>query len=101
MQEAGQGGSGKVDDIFNATLMQASGDRNKLDMERDRHREEVEELEGDVNMLATKLKQREEELEPLNVKRYLINYPYLSDYWSDNILSFFSVKGQSNRTRAM
>ncbi len=36
-----------------------------------------------------------------NVKCYLINYPYLSDYGQTIFLSFFSVKGQSNRTRAM
>jgi hypothetical protein len=65
VQEAGQGGSGKVNDIFDATLMRVSGDRNKLDAERGRHREEVEEIGGDINMLATKLRQREEELEPL------------------------------------
>ena len=65
VQEAGQGGGGKVNDIFDATLMQASGDRNKLDVERGRHREEVEELGGDVNTLATKLRQREEELDSL------------------------------------
>ncbi len=34
-----------------------------------------------------------------NVKRYLINYPHLSE--ANNILSFFSVEGQSNRTRAI
>ncbi len=34
--------------------------RNKLNAERDRHREKVEELRGDVNVLATKLRQREE-----------------------------------------
>jgi chromosome segregation ATPase len=39
--------------------------RNELNAERDRHREEVEELGGDVNALATKLRQREEELESL------------------------------------
>ncbi len=60
VQEAGQGGGGKVNDIFNAMLMQASGNRNKLDAKRGRHREEVEELGGDVNMLATMLRQREE-----------------------------------------
>ncbi len=65
VQEAGQGGIGKVNGIFDAMLMQASGDRNKLDAERGRHREKVEELGGDVNTLATKLRQREEELELL------------------------------------
>jgi len=40
-------------------------------------------------------------IEKTNVKRYLINYPYLSDYGQTIFLSFFSVKGQSNRTRAM
>ncbi len=54
VQEAGQGGGGKVNDIFDATLMRAPGNRNKLDTERDRHREEVEEPGGDVNALATK-----------------------------------------------
>jgi hypothetical protein len=34
--------------------------RNELDVERDRHREEVEELGGDVSAFATKLRQREE-----------------------------------------
>ncbi len=74
VQEAGQGGGSKVNDIF-ATLMQAAGDRNKLDVERDRHREEVEELGGDVNALATKLRQREEESELLraNVSSYIGN----------------------------
>jgi hypothetical protein len=67
MQESGQGGGGNVNDIFDATLMQAAGNRNKLNAERDRHREEVEELGGDVNVLATKLRQREEELELLRI----------------------------------
>ncbi len=65
VQEAGQGGGGKVNDIFDAMLMQVSGDRNKLDTERGRHREEVEELGGGLNMLAMKLRQREDKLEPL------------------------------------
>ena len=30
------------------------------------------------------------------LKRYLINYPYLSDYGQTLFFSFFSVKGQSN-----
>ncbi len=59
VQESGQGGSSDVNDIFDATLMQAAGNRNKLDGERNRHREEVEELGEDVNMLAMKLRQRE------------------------------------------
>ncbi len=46
VQEAGQGGSSNVDNIFNAMLMQAAGSRNKLNAERDRHRGEVEELGG-------------------------------------------------------
>ncbi len=46
VQEAGQGGGGKVNEIFGVMLMQAAGDRNKLNAERDRHREEVEELGG-------------------------------------------------------
>ncbi len=55
--------------------MRAAGDRNELNTERDRHREEVEELGGGVNMLATKLRQREEELESLraNVSSYIGN----------------------------
>jgi hypothetical protein len=65
MQEAGQGGSGKVDDICDATLMQALGNRNELDAERDRHRKKLEELGVDVNLLATKLRRKEEELETL------------------------------------
>jgi hypothetical protein len=46
-----------------------------LDTERGRHREEVQELGGDVNMLATKVKQREEELELLraNASSYIGN----------------------------
>ncbi len=46
-----------------------------MDAERGRHREEVEELGGDVNTLATKLRQREEELEPLraNASSYIRN----------------------------
>jgi hypothetical protein len=75
VQEAGQGGGSKVNDIFDATLMQVPGNRNKLDAERDRHKEEVEELGGDINTLATKLRQREEELEPLraNASSYIGN----------------------------
>jgi hypothetical protein len=55
--------------------MQVPGNRNKLDVQRDRHWEEVEELGGDVNALATKLRQREEELELLraNVSSYIGN----------------------------
>ncbi len=41
VQEAGKGGGGNVHDIFDATLMQVAGNRNKLNTERDRHREEV------------------------------------------------------------
>jgi hypothetical protein len=46
-----------------------------LDAERDRHREEVEELGGDANMLTTKLRQRKEESEPLraNASSYIGN----------------------------
>ncbi len=71
----GRGGGGKIYDIFDATLMRASGNRNKLDAKRVRYREEVEEPGGDVNMLATKLRQREEELEPLraNASSYIGN----------------------------
>ncbi len=49
--------------------------RNELDMERNRHREEVKELRGDLNALATKLRQREGELEPLraDASSYIIN----------------------------
>ncbi len=47
VQEAGRGGSGNVNNIFNAMLMQAAGDRNKFDAERNRHREEIEELGGE------------------------------------------------------
>ncbi len=65
VQEAGQGGSGNVDDIFDVTLMQVAGNRNKLNAKRNRHREEVEELGVDINLLATKLRQREEELKLL------------------------------------
>ena len=41
VQESGQGGGSNVDNIFNAMLIQAAGNRNKLNTERDRHREEV------------------------------------------------------------
>ncbi len=41
VQESRQGGSGNVNDIFDVTLMQAAGNRNKLNAERDRHRKEV------------------------------------------------------------
>ncbi len=75
VQEAGQGGSGDVHDIFDAMLIRAAGNRNELNMERGRHREEVEELGGGINTLATKLRQREEELESLraNVSSYIGN----------------------------
>jgi hypothetical protein len=73
-QEAGQGGEGKVNEIFDATLMGASCDRNKLDAERGRHREEIEELGGDVNTLATKLRQIEEKSEPL---RAIVSRQYI------------------------
>jgi hypothetical protein len=55
--------------------MQAVGNRNELDAERDRHREDVEELGGDLNALATKLRQREGKLEPLraDTSSYIIN----------------------------
>ncbi len=53
VQEAGQGGRGDGHDIFDATLMQEAGNRNKLNAERNRHREEEEELRGGINMLAT------------------------------------------------
>ncbi len=46
-----------------------------MNEERDRHRGEVEEPRGDVNVLATKLRQREEELELLraNASSYIHN----------------------------
>ena len=55
--------------------MQAAGDMNKLDMERDRHREEVEELGRNINMPAMKLRLREAELELLraNTSSYIGN----------------------------
>jgi hypothetical protein len=71
VQEAGKGGDGNVDNIFDVMLMQAPGNRNKLNAERYRHREEVKELGGDVNTLATKLRQREEELELLRACKRL------------------------------
>jgi hypothetical protein len=48
VQEAGQAGGSNVDNIFDATLMQAAGSRTKLNAERDRHRGEVESAEGGV-----------------------------------------------------
>jgi hypothetical protein len=56
-------------------LMHASGDRNELDAERGRHREEVEELGGDVNTLVMKLRQREDKSELLraNASSYISN----------------------------
>ncbi len=75
VQEAGQGGGGNVDNIFDALLIQAAGNRNKMSTERDRHREEVEELGRNVNAPAMKLRLREEELEPLraNASSYIGN----------------------------
>ncbi len=75
VQDAGQGGSGKVNDIFDAMLMRAAGKRSKLEVERGRHREEVEELGWDIITLATKLRQREEELNLLraNASSYIGN----------------------------
>ncbi len=75
VQEAGQGGGGKVNDIFDAMLMRTAGNRNKLDAERGRHREEAEELGEDIIMLATKLRQMEDESEPLraNASSYIGN----------------------------
>ncbi len=75
VQESGQGGGGNVDNIFNATLIQAAGNRNKLNTERDRHREEVEELERNVNAPAMKLRLREGGLESLraNASSYIGN----------------------------
>jgi hypothetical protein len=86
--KAGQGGGGKVNDIFDATLIQASGDRNKLDAERGRHREEVEELGGDVNMLATKLRQREE----LNMYGVLLT-KHVSNFCGNNVQLYYWSKG--------
>ncbi len=47
-----------------------------MNAERDRHREEVEELGVDINLLATKLRQREEEFELLrdNTSSYIAIY---------------------------
>ena len=75
MPEAGQGSGGNVNNIFDVTLMQAAGNRYKLNLEKDMHREELEERGGEVNMLATNLRQREEELEPLraNASSYIGN----------------------------
>ena len=47
------------------------------------------------------LRFQESNSESKTLKRYLINYPYLSDYGQTIFLSFFSVKGLSNRIRAM
>jgi hypothetical protein len=77
VQEAGKGGGGNVDNIFDVMLMRASGNRNKLNAERDRHREEVEELGVDINLLATKLRQREEEFELLRDDMS----SYMAIYW--------------------
>ncbi len=54
---------------------QAASDRNELNMEKDRHTGEVEEIRGDVNVLATKMRQREDELELLrsNASSYIGN----------------------------
>jgi len=41
--------------------------RNELNTEREQHREAMEEVKGDVNMLRMKLKEREEELELIKV----------------------------------
>ncbi len=77
VQEAGQGVGGNVDNIFDVMLMQAVGNRNKLNTEWDRHREEVEELGVDINLLATKLRQREEVLELLRAN----TSSYIAIYW--------------------
>ncbi len=73
--EARQRRGGNVNNIFDVTLMQAAGNRYKLNLEKDMHREELEERGGDVNMLATNLRHREEELEPLraNTSSYIGN----------------------------
>ncbi len=65
MQESGKGGGGNVDIIFDATLIQAAGNRNKLNTERNRHREKVEELGRNVKAPAMKLRLREGESESL------------------------------------
>jgi hypothetical protein len=41
VEEAGQGSGSNGNNIFDATLMRAAGNRYKLDAERDRHREGV------------------------------------------------------------
>ena len=41
--------------------------KNELNTEREQHREAMEEVQGDVNMLRSKLKAREEELELMKV----------------------------------
>jgi hypothetical protein len=58
--------------------MRAAGNRNKLDAEGDKNREEVEELGADINMLAAKLRQREGGMEPLraDASSYIINMLY-------------------------
>ncbi len=81
VQESGLGGDSNVDNIFDATLSQAAGNRKKMSTERDRHREEVVELGRNVNAPAMKLRLREEELESLranastsqNRKRLVLN----------------------------
>ncbi len=104
--EAEQGGGGKVNDNFDVKLMQASGKRNKLDAERGWHRKEVEKLGGDVNMLATKVRQREEELEPLraNGRSYIGNIMVQESGQGgggnvDNIFDALLIQAAGNRNK--
>jgi hypothetical protein len=86
--------------------MRASGDRNKLDVERGRHREEVEELGGYINTLATKLRQREEGLEPLraNGSSYIGNILVQESGQGggsnvDNIFNVMLIQAAGNRNK--
>jgi hypothetical protein len=59
-----------------------------LDAERGRHREEVEELGGNVNMLATKLRQREES------KMYRVWLTkHVSIFCGNNVQLYYRSKG--------
>jgi hypothetical protein len=70
---------GNVHDIFDATLMQLACNRNESNVERDRHREEEEELGRGVNMLGTKLRQREGgEIEIIAGLREELHWQYIS-----------------------
>ena len=62
--------------------------RNELNTEREQHREAMEEVQGDVNMLKSKLKAREEELELMKVDMSNIveeEKPKQSDINDDNL----------------